>query len=89
MTNQLPTNALEAIKIITNCKFKPFDEFDHEVFSGIQTSEPMICYFRQSETDEDGIAVVQDSETFAFFNMQGEQIEFVLTVVNQEVSNNR
>ena len=57
--NALPQNAAEALKLLVNAKFRPFDDMDWSAWAGCESAEPMIA-----ETDE--ITVILDGETVTF-----------------------
>ena len=55
----LPQNAAEALKLLVNAKFRPFDDMDWSAWAGCESAEPMIC-----ETDD--FTVILDGETVTF-----------------------
>jgi len=74
MEYNLPTNVIEAIKLIAQCEFIPFDEADRAIFPGVESEYPTICYMESGSVESyaQGLVVVQDGDSFTFTKDEGD-----------------
>lgn len=83
--NLLPRDTMDVIKLVAACTFKPFDQMDHQLFAGVETANPEICYL--GNDPEDGMVVIHEvlpdgGDSFYFQAYDGElgsdsSVEFV------------
>ena len=65
----LPKTKEEALRMVAENSFDPFDASDWETFSGCESENPLVCYLENPDTaegDADGVAIVIDGNTLYF-----------------------
>ena len=62
----LPQNAAEALKLLVNAKFRPFDDMDWALFSGCESENPLIGVLEDLIIVIDGnrINIVHEADEF-------------------------
>ena len=65
----LPKTKAQALRMVAENSFDPFDKDDWETFSGCESDSPLICYLEEEgkpEDDRNGIAIIIDGTTLYF-----------------------
>ena len=87
---ELPKNSIEALQLVANNKFNPFDKEDWMAYSGCRTEFPLICYLeaeyaKDEQRDpghdefETGMVIILDGEV-VYFEIYDEEDESGQTV---------
>lgn len=66
---ELPKTKAEALRMVAENSFAPFDKSDWETFPGCESDNPLVCYLEDEslpEDDRDGIAIVIDGNELYF-----------------------
>ena len=64
---ELPQNAAEALKLLVNAKFRPFDDMDWSAWAGCESAEPMVAEIGELTVILDG-----DYITFNQYGVDGD-----------------
>jgi hypothetical protein len=63
----LPTNAVDALKLIATAQFRPFTDADWQGFAGCETADPQIA-----EVGDMVVIIDGDEVTFNLFGEEGD-----------------
>jgi len=65
---KLPKTAAEAVRLIAQCVFVPFDEADYMGFAGVESEDPKICWLENE--DGSAVTVIHDDDNFHFISTE-------------------
>jgi hypothetical protein len=72
-SDYLPKSTDEALQVLCDTKMRPFDKVDAEIFSGAESSNPLI-----GENGAMTVTVIVDGSRIVFVNKMSESVEFEL-----------